>query len=117
MLTLFFTIIFLAEIIVAGWVISWIVKLDKKVCETNKKMLEFQPKMREQIKKLTCTLELASSCLDYFVTFIAERKTTCVNSLKKNIITTILFMILKIPFKQIATGVEILLLIKKILRV
>ena len=98
MLTLFFTIIFLAEIIVAGWVISWIIKLDKKVCETNKKMLEFQPKMREQIKKLTCTLEL-------------------VNSLKKNIITTILFMILKIPFKQIATGVEILLLIKKILRV
>ena len=52
MLTLFFTIIFLAEIIVAGWVISWIIKLDKKVCETNKKMLEFQPKMREQIKQV-----------------------------------------------------------------
>ena len=107
----------MAEIIVAGWVISWIIKLDKKVCAANQKVLEFQPKLKEQIKKLTCMLELASSCLDYFVTFIAERKATCVNSLKKNLITTILFMILKIPFKQIATGVEILLLVKKVLRV
>ena len=89
MLTLFFTIIFLAEIIVAGWVISWIIKLDKKVCETNKKMLEFQPKMREQIKKLTCTLELASSCLDYFVTFIAERIRTMTKPIRIPIIVSI----------------------------
>lgn len=117
MLTLFFTIIFLAEIIVAGWIISWLIKFDKKICQTNQKVLDFQPKLKTQIKNITCNLELASSCLDYFVTFIAEKKDNCVNSLKKNIIITILFMILKIPFKQIATTVNILFLIKKLLRV
>ncbi len=114
MLTLFFTIIFIAELIVAGWIISGIIKLDKIVLSKNQEVLNFQPILKDQLQKTKSIIDIAGLSLDYFVTFIAEQKENCVILIKKNIIASILFLILKIPGKQIFTIVDLIFAVKKI---
>lgn len=116
MLTIFFTIIFIAELIVASRIISFIADADKAVCTINQKVLEFQPVMQTNIRKAKSVISLILSSLDYFVTFIAEKKDDCTNALKKNILTSVLFLVLKIPGKRIFTIVDILLTLKNLVK-
>lgn len=51
-----FTIIFIAELIIAGWIISAILKADKCVCEVNQKVLDFQPVLKKQINQFQITV-------------------------------------------------------------
>lgn len=116
MLTLFFTIIFLAELIVANWIISKIVKFDNKVKETNIQILEIQPILRKYIRSTHYKLTKALNSLNCFVTFVADKKHQCKELCSKNIITSIVCLIVRLPYKQIFSALEVILTIKKILR-
>ncbi len=116
MLTLFFTITFIAELIVAGWVISWILRFDKIICQTN---LQVTQQRVELVSKMNCaktSINKTLTALNNFVTFINDKKCECKKAFETNIITSILCLILKLPFKQILSALEVILTIKKILR-
>lgn len=116
MLTLFFTIIFLAELIVANWIIFNIIKLDKHVKEINIQITEYQPILRRSIQKVNGKLTKSLNSLNCFVTFIADKKQECKELCSKNILSSLLCIILKLPFKQILSALEVILAIKKIFR-
>lgn len=116
MLVLFFTIIVIAELIITVWLVLGLIKADKAVCETNKKIIEFQPILKSKLGKLKSIISLVLSSLDYCVMFIAEKKENFQNAFKKNLLSSILCIILKIPGKQILTILEILLTLKKLFK-
>ena len=116
MLYIIFLIVFLAELIIMEWVVSKIIKCEKVVTETNNKITACRPIIKEKIKKAHSCLNTLTCCLKSFVTFVAEKKGQCKDLICKNILSTILCTITKIPFKHIITGLEIFLKIKNILK-
>ncbi len=116
MLTIFFTITFIAELIIAGWIISVILKLDKIVCTTNQQVTDYRPILQENLTKTKAGVNKTLTALTKFVTFINEKKCECKDAFEKNIITSILCIILKLPFKKIISALEVALMLKKLLR-
>lgn len=116
MLTLFFTISFIAEIIVANWIISKILKVDAQVKEMNAQVLAFQPILKESIQNTHGKLTKSLDNLNCFVQFIADKKHECKELCSKNIITSLVCLILKLPYKQIFSALEVILAVKKILK-
>lgn len=116
MLTLFFTIIFIAELIVAGWIISGLLKLDRMVCQTNEQVTTQRTELMSKLDCAKTCINKTLNALNSFVTFINEKKCECKEAFETNIVTSILCLILKLPFKQILSALEVVLTIKKILR-
>lgn len=117
MFTLFFIIIFLAELIIAGWIISKIRKANEIVLEYNKKITAIQPVIKDTLQKTREIITLINSKLTCFCASAADKKESCKNLFKNKNLTEIAMWIMKIPFKQIITMLEIILTIRKIIRV
>lgn len=98
------------------WIVSKITKLEKAVIETNQKVTNYRPILKARIQKTTSLLNGAATCLKSFVTFVAEKRGQCKDLMCKNLLSSLLCMITKLPFKQILTGLEIFLSIKKFLK-
>ena len=116
MLVLFFTIIFIAEIIIATWLISHIKAFDQNICTLNEKVLGFQPQIKSCFTKIRAEVAKVLLALDKFVEFMASQGINCKEQLKKCILSKILMAILKIPVKEIATILDIVMFIKKLLK-
>ena len=116
MLVLFFTIIFIAELIIAGWLVSGITSLNKKVCATNQEVIEFQPQIKTCLKNAKEEIKKVSRSLECFTDFVAKKQTDCKESFKKNLPSKIILSILKIPAKRLITIIELVLAIKKFLK-
>lgn len=116
MLYIIFLIVFLSELIIMEWVISKIIKCEKIIIETNQKVTACRPLIKEKMQKANSCLNSLTCCLKSFVTFIADKKGQCKDLICKNVVSTILCRITKIPFKHIITGLEIFLKIKNILK-
>jgi hypothetical protein len=114
MLYIFFTIVFIAELIVLEKIISSLRKLNNAVCDINSKILEFQPKIKDDIKALRITISGVLGKLDCFVTFVAKKRTDCGKQISKNLLLKILGFILRIPAKRILTVLDIVLMIRKV---
>ena len=116
MLTVFFTIIFISEVIIASWLISYLRKFDKIVCETNDKVSFIQPVIKEKIELSRKVITLVMTSYEYFVEFVAKKKKQYTTSLTKNIITALLIMVLRIPGKNILQVIDFVLMVKNILK-
>jgi hypothetical protein len=114
MLYLFFTIVFIAELIILERIISGIVRFDKKVCNMNCKVLTFQSKIKDDIKLLRSVINAVLDKLDCFVTFLATKRTDCGKQIKKSLLMTVLGFILRIPTKKIMTIVDILFMVRRL---
>ena len=116
MLVLFFTIIFLAELIIASWVISKINNARKLISEYNQQVVELQPVITLGITKARTNITKTLTTLNAFVNFLTEKKGQCSCIVGKNIFSTFLSVITKLPYKQILSFLEVLIAIKKFLR-
>lgn len=116
MLVLFFTIIFIAELIIAGWIIGGIASLTQKVCALNQEVIDFQPQIKTCLKNLRAETNKVLSGLECFTNFAAKKKDNCKESFKKNLTTKIILSILKIYAKKLVTLIEIAFAIKKLLK-
>lgn len=116
MLVLFFTIIFIAELIIAGWLVSCIVSVDKKVCALNQEVLTIKPQIKDHISKLRATINKVLGGLNCFVDYVAKKSSDCKESFKKGLITKIVLFILKIPARRIVTIIEMAMSLKKFLK-
>jgi hypothetical protein len=114
MLYLFFTIVFIAELVVLEKIVSLILKLKGNVHEMNCKIVDFKPKMKDYIKNFRSVVGVIFGKLDCFVTFVAQRRTDCSKRIKKGLLMTVLGFILRIPTKQVLTIVDILMMVRKV---
>ncbi len=117
MLTLFFTIIFLAELIVASWIISKIKKANAVVCDYNKKLTEFQPMLKDNLQKIHEIINNIHSKLNCLTSSVSNRVENCKNLFKSKALTDLAMWVLNIPYKKILTIVEIILTIRKLTKV
>lgn len=117
MLHLFFTITFVAEIIVGFWVVSKLKQWDKAVLEKNNQVIACQPVLKETLTEVKANVNKSMLALTSLVTFIGETKGECKKLFSKNFLSALGCLILKIPFKQIMTVLDVILTVKKFLRV
>ena len=116
MLVLFFTIIFLAELIVASWLITQITKARKLVCEVNQQVIDVKPLIKENMEKAHEILSKTLASLEEFMKFLAEKKGELGTLMNRNIFSTAVAIILKLPFKEILALLEVIIKVKKILK-
>lgn len=113
MFILFFIIIFIAELIITTWIVSWIQKADAAVCQANLNITKAREKLHKQLNKINAVIHIANLSIDYTIIYIKETKTHFYNFFnKKNFIITLLFLILKIPQNQISRCIDIFMIIK-----
>jgi hypothetical protein len=116
MLILFFTIVFIAELIVLEKAVSSILKLKKQVCDLNTQVIAFRPQIKTGIKDVRVALAKILSKLNCFVTFVVEKRIDCGENIKRTLATKVLAFILKIPVKRIWAIVNTILTIRKFLK-
>jgi hypothetical protein len=116
MLILFFTIVFIAELIILEKIISQILKFKKHIYNLNHQIDEFKPQIKSNIKNLRICIAKVLNILNCFVSFVINKRTNCSENIKKNLIVKILAFILKIPFKRIWTIINTILAIRKIIK-
>ncbi len=116
MLVLFFTIIFIAELIIAGWIIGGIASIDKNVCALNQEVIDFQPQIKSSLKSLQTAANKVFTVFDCFTDFVTQKKDYCKETFKKNLTTQIILSVLKIYAKRLVTFIEIAFAIKKLLK-
>lgn len=116
MLVLFFTIIFLAELIITGWIISQINKARAFVGEINQEVLNIQPLLKENIEKAHKMLSELLDSLNSFTKFLSEKQGELGALVNRNIFSTVVAVVLKLPFKEILSLLEVVIKIKRILK-
>lgn len=116
MLAVFFTIVFVAELIVAGWIISAIKKLIVQVEQINLSVNQISPEIISTVTQVRAVAEMISSKLDATKNFIGDTKNDCICGIKKTLITSLLFKLMKLPGKRIMTVIDVVLTLRKLLK-
>ena len=107
MLTLFIVIVITAEVIITCQVISFILKLDKKICDLNNQITEITPEIERGFLSLRISLNKLLLKMNEFEQKLQSKKEEFKFKLLKNIITTVLFFALNTNGKKIITTIEL----------
>ncbi len=116
MLQLFFTISFVAEIIVGFWIVSKLRKWDNAVLEMNKQVLDFQPELKASLTKVKAGVNKSMLALRSLVSVIGNAKGECKKLFSKNFLSALGCLILRIPFKQVLNILDVIFALKKLLK-
>jgi len=107
MLALFIVIVITAEVIITCQVISFILKLDKKICDLNNQITEITPEIERGFLSLRISLNKLLLKMNEFEQKLQSKKEEFKFKLLKNIITTVLFFALNTNGKKIITTIEL----------
>ena len=116
MLALFIVIVITAEVIITCQVISFILKLDKKICDLNNQITEITPEIERGFLSLRISLNKLLLKMNEFEQKLQSKKEEFKFKLLKNIITTVLFFALNTNGKKIITTIELAFDIKNKLK-
>lgn len=114
MLVLFFTIIFIAELIITSWVISQLIKADKAVCEANIKVTKYRPYIKNKLQIIKTANNIIYSSIDYFNLYVEDKKSKIQSIINKDLLTTLIVTFSKVPYKKIWTIINIITSINKL---
>ncbi len=107
MLTFFFIIVFIAEIIIASSLISWILKFDKKVCELNECFPVIKPLVEDTFTLIRININSAALALNKIQIKMEQQKDKYRTIIIKNIVTFALFLLLSHNAKKIISVTEL----------
>ncbi|MBD5402111.1 hypothetical protein HDR58_04855 [bacterium] len=116
MLILFFTIIFIAELIIVSWIISKLNKFNTVICKTNEEITAIRPVIKDEIEKVRTDIYAVNKKMGEFSNFLDVRKNDYLNMFKPQIWSTIGKLILNADWKKFLIIIDIFLGIKKFLR-
>jgi len=116
MLILFFTIIFLAELIVAGWIISKIRLADNMVCTFNTQLTGVQPRLKENLIKTKEAVTILHAKFDCIIKSISDKKNHCENLIKNKALVHLGLWFVKLPYKRLISIIEMFFTIGKFLK-
>ncbi len=115
MLTFFITIVLIAEIIITFQVVSFILKIDKKVCELNEQIIALTPKIETGFTSARIALNKILLALNGFEQKLKSKKEEFKFNVLKSVVTTALFLLLNTNGKKIISTVELAFSLKDIL--
>lgn len=116
MLIFFFILIFIAEIKLTYDIVCFIRRLDEKVCRINDEITALNPVIDSQFTSLRIALNKALLSLNKIQLKIKEKKEEYKIVLLKNIITGILFLILKVKGQKVFSVIDLAFDIKDFLK-
>ena len=121
MFTIFFTVIFISELIIASWIISTLKKWDKAVCALNEKIIETRTPIRKSLLNLSLYVNKASVFVAKIKLKLEQQKKNYIYSISKSIIVTVLFLTLDKDGKQVLSTADAIFslinLTKKIIKI
>ena len=115
MLTFFITIVLIAEIIITFQIVSFILKIDKKVCELNEQITALTPVVESSFTSARIALNKILLTLNGFEQKLKSKKEEFKFNILKSLVTTALFLILNTNGKKIISTIELAFSLKDIL--
>lgn len=111
----FIILIIIAEIIITCQVVTFILKIDKKVCDLNNKITQVTPKIKSDIITVRIGLNKVLLSLNKFEQKLKSKKEEFKFIILKNIVTMALYLILNTNGKKVLSVVELAFDIKDFL--
>ena len=112
MLTFFIAMVLISEIIITYHIVSFILKIDSKVCELNRQIISLTPKIESGLTKVRIILNKILLGMNKFEQKLQSNKEKFKYTMLKNLITIVLFLILNTKSKKILSVVELVFDIK-----
>ena len=118
MLILFFTIVFIAELIVVGKVISVIKQASSSVNEFGARLEEVKPAITSGVVTVKNGVSSVTKGLGAFSLFVENKKNEVFKYLVKGILALVLLVFLKkLPHKKVLSFVDILFALNNLLKI
>lgn len=108
----FIAIIFIAELIIALHIISYIVKADKYVCRLNEQVKEWHPQIEAYLFYIKDCVSCAKSCVEAAISFIRCKRQEIVNRIIKSLLIYFLLVIMEKKFKKLSPAVKYIVFAK-----
>jgi len=105
-------VIFIAELIIAGFVLYWIVKADKAVKALDIKFAYQSPAIIEEIKTARSGIQVIKTAITKTVEFIQRKRLEFWHRIVNLIVIYIILFFLKTKFKKAATFCQYAVFIK-----
>lgn len=99
----FIAIIFIAELIVAGFVLYWIIRADNAVKNLDKKFAQTSPIILTSIKKARNGIKVLQDAITKTIELIKQKRIEFWQKVVNLIVIYIILFILKVKFKKAAT--------------
>lgn len=107
MLTFFILIVLTAEIILTCQIVSLILKADRKVCDLNEQISALTPKIESGFTDVRISLNKILLGLNKFEQKLQSKKEAYKYAILKNIITIILFFVLRVNGRKILSTMDL----------
>ena len=118
MLTVFFVIVFIAELIVAGKVISVIKDTSSKICDINRQVTEVKSAVKQSLKSVGKGVKSAAKGVGFMTKFLEKKRRTAIISLAKAVLGIVIFLLIrKYPHKRILSVVDVVYSLDNLLKV
>ncbi len=115
MLTFFIAIVLIAEIVITFHIISFILKIDKKVCELNEQIVALTPTIEDTLTSARISLNKVLLALNKFEQKLQSKTEEFKFNILKSVITTALYLLLNTSGKKVLSTIELAFSLKDIM--
>lgn len=115
MLTFFIAIVLIAEIVITFHIISFILKIDKKVCELNEQIVALTPTIEDTLTSARISLNKVLLALNKFEQKLQSKTEEFKFNILKSVITTALYLLLNTSGKKVLSTIEFAFSLKDIM--
>ena len=115
MLTFFIAIVLIAEIVITFHIISFILKIDKKVCELNEEIVALTPTIEDTLTSARISLNKVLLALNKFEQKLQSKTEEFKFNILKSVITTVLYLLLNTNGKKVLSTIELAFSLKDVM--
>ncbi|MBR1618342.1 hypothetical protein IJ674_00440 [bacterium] len=115
MLTFFIAIVLIAEIVITFHIISFILKIDKKVCELNEQIVALTPTIEDTLTSARISLNKVLLALNKFEQKLQSKTEEFKFNILKSVITTALYLLLNTSGKKVLSTIELAFSLKDVM--
>ena len=115
MLTFFIAIVLIAEIVITFHIISFILKIDKKVCELNEQIVALTTTIEDTLTSARISLNKVLLALNKFEQKLQSKTEEFKFNILKSVITTVLYLLLNTNGKKVLSTIELAFSLKDIM--
>ena len=111
---LFFATIFIAELIIAGTLLSFIIKADRKVCAANEAVIAFKPMFETGLREAYNIVRNLKQTLHYIICLIERKKKEYILNIVSFICLETILFFWRGKYKKVASFLQLVILFDKL---
>lgn len=115
MLTFFIAIVLIAEIVITFHIISFILKIDKKICELNEEIVALTPTIEDTLTSARISINKILLTLNKFEQKLQSKTEEFKFNILKSVITTVLYLLLNTSGKKVLSIIELAFSLKDVM--